>query len=192
MKCASEKGYQVYGVEPSKDKATMIAKQFGEDRVFADYFDENFSKWDGKLFDVVSMMDLFEHVRNPNAILDKVHKLLKVGGYTIIYTANSLSVSRFLLGKNWYYFAAVHLFIFSPRNIKKILQRHGFDIVKIKPFPKHFNVDYLIAMFTLTNLPFKSMCLRILRLIPKFLRNVNIPILVGEMFVLAKKSAVKK
>jgi 2-polyprenyl-3-methyl-5-hydroxy-6-metoxy-1,4-benzoquinol methylase len=192
MKCASKKGYQVYGVEASKDKAAMIAKQFGEDRVFAGYFDENFSKLDDKLFDVVSMMDLFEHVRNPNVTLEKVNKLLKDGGYTFINTPDSSSPSRLVMGKRWYNFLEEHLFIFSRRNIKEILKKHGFDVIKVTSYPKYLNVNYLLGIFISRGLPFKNMCLRILRLIPKFLRNVNIPIFVGEMFILAKKSAVKK
>jgi SAM-dependent methyltransferase len=192
MECANERGYQVYGIEASKDKAAMIAKQFGEDRVFSGYFDENFSKWDGKLFDVVSMYDLFEHVRNPNVILDKVNKLLKDGGYTVIYTPDSLSPSRLVMGKRWYNFLEEHLFIFSRRNIKEILKKHGFEVIKVTSYPKFLNVNYLLGMFISRGLPFKNIWVCFFKLIPKFLRNVNIPIFVGEMFILAKKPASKK
>jgi 2-polyprenyl-3-methyl-5-hydroxy-6-metoxy-1,4-benzoquinol methylase len=189
MKCASKKGYQVYGVEVAKDGAEAIAKCFGEDSVFSGYFDENFSKWDEHSFDIISLMDVLEHLRNPDGVLNKIHQLLKVSGYVLITTPDSSSFSRFAMGKHWNHISSEHLFIFSRHNVKKLLRKCGFEVIKIMALPKYFNANYLMSMFPVGGSSFNNACIRLLRLIPKKFRYKNIPLFSGQIFVLAKKPA---
>ncbi|MDR2772125.1 MAG: class I SAM-dependent methyltransferase [Elusimicrobiota bacterium] len=192
MKCASEKGYQVYGVEVAKDCAEAIAKCFGEDSVFSGYFDENFSKWDEHPFDIISLMDVLEHLRNPADVLNKIYQLLKVSGYVLITTPDSSSFSRLVMGKHWSHFSSEHLFIFSRHNIKNLLRKCGFEVIKIMALPKYFNANYLMSKFPVGGSSFNNACIRLLRLIPKKFRYKNIPLFSGQMFILAKKPASKK
>jgi 2-polyprenyl-3-methyl-5-hydroxy-6-metoxy-1,4-benzoquinol methylase len=142
MELAKECGYDVYGIEAAKDGAEIIRQKFSADKIFNGYFDDNFSKWQDNSFDVIVMCDLFEHVRNPNAILKKTYALLRPQGLLIMYLPNTNSLTCSVLKKRWSYFVPEHLFSYSNKNIKTILENNGFSLNKIRTEKKYLNAQY--------------------------------------------------
>jgi len=88
-------------------------------------------------FDVINMSDVLEHVLSPNNELQAVYRVLKPGGLLVLRTPNvdcSFASSTLLLaritGLPWPHSEApYHLFEFSPKAIREVLQRNRFKPV---------------------------------------------------------------
>jgi 2-polyprenyl-3-methyl-5-hydroxy-6-metoxy-1,4-benzoquinol methylase len=188
MQVAHDLGYEVYGIEASKDGADEIRNKFGDDKIFNGYFDESFNKWQKGYFDVIALIDSFEHLRNPNAILDIAKGLLKEGGCLIMSTPNSGSLTHFISGKNWNHFSTEHLFIYSKKNLSALLSKHNFRVIGIKSLSKYFNAKYLSAMFAIKNTFLDKAFSLFFRLLSKVFK-FNLPLKTGQMIAVAVKES---
>ncbi len=190
MQIANEKGYEVFGIEAARDVAELIAKRFGEERVFNGYFNEEaiVNKWGKNYFDVICMVDLLEHLRDPNQALQIIHSLLKDRGSIIIVLPDTISISRYILGRQWGHFLPEHLYSFSKKNIKMLLEKNGFNVVICKSGPKYLTLEY--ARNVLKKMypgKFGLFMFKLIGYLPKYLLNKPFRLNFGEMFVLATK-----
>jgi GT2 family glycosyltransferase/2-polyprenyl-3-methyl-5-hydroxy-6-metoxy-1,4-benzoquinol methylase/tetratricopeptide (TPR) repeat protein len=90
---------------------------------------------DREPFDVVVCADVLEHLKNPLAVLRKIHHWLKPNGRVVISLPNVQhhTVVRGLLEGHWTYEPAglldeTHLRFFTRREMEKMLFRAGFEI----------------------------------------------------------------
>jgi SAM-dependent methyltransferase len=84
-------------------------------------------------FDAVYCSNLIEHVPDPLAFLAKCREVLKPGGVIVGVTPDHLSLDRYVFGRYWAgYHYPRHTFIFNHRNIRTLLEKAGFDVVRIK------------------------------------------------------------
>lgn len=75
LRAAKDAGYQVMGIDASKASPPLCAKK-GVDAIA-----ENFLTYDfGQKFDVITMIDVIEHLDHPRDFLDRVHDLLTPTG----------------------------------------------------------------------------------------------------------------
>lgn len=76
-------------------------------------------------FDLVLMINLIEHVKDPVAILQKVERLLKPGGMVLIKTPNIDSLdARLFRNRNWGgYHCPRHWVLFEENSLRKALSR---------------------------------------------------------------------
>lgn len=80
-------------------------------------------------FDVVSMVELIEHVEEPRSFLREARRLLRPGGCLYITTPNAWSLNRWILASAWSVFAPPdHITIFTARGLHRLLRSEGFDI----------------------------------------------------------------
>ena len=78
-------------------------------------------------FDVVTAIEVLEHVLDPLETLTSIRRLLKPGGLLFYTTANSAPFRRNLF--EWGYLRPeVHIGYFNPRSISAALQRSGFFV----------------------------------------------------------------
>lgn len=89
------------------------------------------------------MWDLIEHVTDPNTLIKETNKILKRGGILVINTPNYNSLLRKILRRNWLNFLRAHLFYFSPKTIRKLLEENNFNVIKIKPKSRIMKLDNL-------------------------------------------------
>ncbi|OGK10048.1 hypothetical protein A2767_00255 [Candidatus Roizmanbacteria bacterium RIFCSPHIGHO2_01_FULL_35_10] len=83
-------------------------------------------KRQGKLYDVIILMDVIEHLENPLVNLKKLKLLLAPGGILIIQTPNYKSLMARIC-KDWaWWMIEDHKFFFSPKSLQKILYKAGF------------------------------------------------------------------
>jgi SAM-dependent methyltransferase len=123
------KGWEVAGVEPSK-VAAEIGNKAGLNIYNGTLLDAAFPS---DKFDFVRSNHSFEHIFNPNEVLDEIYKILKPGGKLFIGIPNYAGMNSKLAKKYWYFLGApVHTFNYSPRNIKQLLKRHNFEVTKIR------------------------------------------------------------
>src|SRR3989338_3575757 len=130
-------GWRLYGVEPSPSLSDMARKYFGLNVKTAFLED---AKFESGFFDVVTMTDVFEHIANPDIILNEVQRILKPDGILFIKVPNGLfNLFKFkmakLIGrlKNYDIFDSYeHVVHYSDKTLKKMLEKYEFKAVKIK------------------------------------------------------------
>jgi len=122
-------GWQVAGVEPSK-----IATELGN-KAGLNIFNGTLlqAKFKNDEFDFIRSNHSFEHIYNPNETLSEIYRILKPNGELLIGVPNIAGLNSKLAGKYWFYLGApVHTFNYSPKNLKMMLTKHGFEVSKVR------------------------------------------------------------
>lgn len=140
-----ELGMKTYGIEPG---------DFNEKEVKR--YELNIEKKDlikyknkKEFFDIITMNHVLEHVNNPQEVIKKISLLSKKQGILIIGIPNSNSLAYKLFRKNWHQLDVPrHLFDYSDKNIKILLEKNGFKIIKIRynSRPNQFVVSLYFAL----------------------------------------------
>jgi 2-polyprenyl-3-methyl-5-hydroxy-6-metoxy-1,4-benzoquinol methylase len=188
MELARELGYEAYGVEVARDGVSAIAEKFGRDHVFSGYFDRIDFGVTRSLgtFDVVSMIDLLEHVRDPNMTLHQANALLKSHGWLLLVLPDTSSWTAHILGKRWDHYNVEHLFSFSPAPLSRMLGRHGLQVRRLEPALKYLSLEYLQCHSR--HYPGALKFLAPLRAVtPRWFGRIPIPLYSGQMQVMAQK-----
>jgi 2-polyprenyl-3-methyl-5-hydroxy-6-metoxy-1,4-benzoquinol methylase len=136
-------GFDVSGVEPSPSLSKIATEQFFL-KIHTSFF-ENID-FAPKSQDVITMIDVFEHVNNPKELLIKANKVLKDDGIICVKVPNGnynwlkYKLAK-LTGKNFNYDifnAYEHVAHYTPETMAKMLNEGGFRIKKlILPIPIH-------------------------------------------------------
>jgi len=77
-------------------------------------------------FDVVTMHDVFEHLVDPIAYLDRIHLLLKKDGYLIIDFPN-----YFIKAGEHHWRKTQHLWFFTIEELMDLLDIHGYNVTGV-------------------------------------------------------------
>ncbi len=133
-------GWETFGIEIS-DYAAEVARQRGlvvKTGVIGEPLFPNNS------FEVVTMWDVLEHVRNPRLDLTRAYELLRPGGVLVINTPNSGSLFARLLGRSWHLLVPPeHLHYFTPKSLTLLLEQIGFKVIKVSSRGKIFTLEYI-------------------------------------------------
>jgi predicted SAM-dependent methyltransferase len=87
-------------------------------------------------WDAISMWHVLEHVHALDAYLDQFSKLLAPGGKLLIAVPNYTSWDAEKYGAGWAaYDVPRHLYHFSPASMQRLLEQHGFKLVRMKRMP---------------------------------------------------------
>ena len=129
-------GWQVQGVDISEDAAKR-AKEFLDIDVFVG--DVESADFEPESFDFISMNHSLEHLPNLNETLRTVKKLLKPAGVLYIEVPNVESLSCKISKQHWLHWDSPrHLFSFSPRTLKLLLNKNDFEIAELKSIRADF------------------------------------------------------
>ena len=99
------------------------------------------------IYDICVLSDVIEHVRNPRALLERVHELLQPDGIILIATPSLNSWSARLLRSKWMEFKVEHLFYFNSSTLQSLLIDCGFAGIIERKGVKVLNFDYIAAHF---------------------------------------------
>ncbi len=143
LRKVKEAGWKAEGVEPSPALSKIAREQF--DLNIHTTFLEN-ADLPAKHYDVITLIDVFEHVTNPKALLSKCNELLKDDGIIAIKVPNG-DYNYFkqqlatLLNKTasmdvWD--CCEHVVHYTPRTFKKMAESCGFKVKSFFiPLPIH-------------------------------------------------------
>ena len=194
MEEAKKIGFNVYGAEFGEYAANIAKNKFGEDRIFAGNIEN--CKFQDNFFDIVIMSDLLEHIVNPVSSLKKVNAILKNtvnsngGGYCMITTPNTNSLTAKLLKSKWHRYMLEHLVYFNKNSMEKLAELTGFKVIKSYPCVKIVNLNFLYSIAKDYKQFLISQAVTVLHLIP-FIKKINFPILMGELTYILKKTEDK-
>jgi len=149
LEVAENHGWTPYGVEIS-NYASGIAKKGFEDKVFNGTLDR--ACFSNNFFDVITMWDYLEHVSNPSQELSRSLQLLKKDGMLILSTPNVDSLSNKIFKDRWMgYKDQEHLYYFSKKNVRMLLEKTGFKTLKSEKIGKYINLALFIKRLSLYN-----------------------------------------
>lgn len=122
-------GYDVYGIEPANNPYIYAKNDLNLPVDKIDFF--QMEKPDSS-YDIITMWDVFEHINEADSVIEKCSNLIKDNGYIFIQVPQIDSFIAKRQKENWTMMNAGHVNYFSKKTIPIILNRHGFDVVKIK------------------------------------------------------------
>ena len=124
-----KKGFNnTYGIELNKAEAKFAEKK--GHKIYQDHI-ENISF--DKEFDLITLWDVFEHIKNGKIYLEKIRSLLSRNGLIFIQVPSSASLAaRIMQAKCNMYDGLEHVNLYNPDNIKILAEKSGFKIIELK------------------------------------------------------------
>lgn len=138
---ARERGYDAYGLDPNADVIEYAKREFGG-HVHAGPLDAR--AFPGVYFRVVTLIDVLEHIVDPAGLLSALAERLEPGGVVLAVVPNAASLTRRVLGRRWPHYAPEHLFLWTPRALRRFATSHGWKVIQLRTgIRKTFTVSYL-------------------------------------------------
>ena len=151
---ARKRGWKVSGIELSPDAIKFSKEKL---KLSVKKGDIDKTKLSRSLYEAVTLFDVIEHLPNPYKALRKINASLKPGGIIVITTPDVGSIAARILGKNWLEFKRIreHIYFFSRETISKMLEKSGFEVVKIETTGRYFTLKSAFEFMSLQNKRFK-------------------------------------
>lgn len=143
LRIARDMGFETEGVEPSPSLSEIARKEWGLNIHTAFLEEADLPK---KNYDIITLIDVFEHVTNPKKLLETSFELLNDDGIVAIKVPNGnynhfkMKLAK-ALGKKegmdiWD--CCEHVSHYTPKTFKNIIESVGFEIKKsFIPLPIH-------------------------------------------------------
>jgi SAM-dependent methyltransferase len=139
---AAGAGYKVAGVDLNPDAIARAGERVPEATFYCGELDPEVV---GSGFDVVTMFDFIEHVRDPRATLSAASRVLVPGGSLLISTPRTGSAVHRLAGRQWPQYREEHLVLFSEEGLRGALASAGFAVERLVPTTKYCTGAYLVG-----------------------------------------------
>ena len=121
-----ESGWTPQGVEPHGPLADYAREQFRIDIIVGTLEDLQLETH----FDLITMIQLVAHFRNPRRAFEVASSITRPGGYWLIETWNYRSLTARALGKHWHEWSPPSVLQwFSPQSLVELCRQHGLDVV---------------------------------------------------------------
>ena len=141
---ARRRGWRVQGLEPSRWGVAQ-ARAGGIEDVRQGTVDS--VDFPGASFDVVTFLDVIEHLRDPAAALRRIAGWLKPSGLLLMGTPDGDSLWRRILGPKWWCIREAHLFYFSRRSLVLLLRSAGLAPVRFMTQGRYLAPGRLARLF---------------------------------------------
>ncbi len=142
LKKARDAGFDVQGVEPSP-ALSQIAEERWELKMHNGFLED--IELPKNYFDVISLIDVFEHVTHPKELLSLSYELLKPDGIMAIKVPNAdynLFKKQLSRGSNrdvWD--CREHVVHYTPRTLRKMIESKGYKVLSASiPLPVHLPI----------------------------------------------------
>lgn len=140
LEAAAALGHVPTGIEPSRPLVTH-AREAGLD-VIAGVLPH--PDLDDRSFDVVTLIDVVEHVDDPVGLLAACRDRVAPGGRVAVVTPDVASVAARLLGDRWWHRRLAHVGYFDRATLTAALDRAGLRPVRWARPRWYFPVGYLV------------------------------------------------
>lgn len=184
LKLASRAGMEAYGVELNNEAVRYAREILGLNVLCSDLKEADFP--DG-YFDVITAIELIEHVCDLKDLINNLYRLLKPQGKLYLVTPDISSLSARLLGYGWWSYRRMHLNYFSKESLSDFLNRNGFSTLSAEPFRKNFKAGYILD--NLAGIQKAKLLYRFLLCLSRIFRLENLIVTssFGDIAVTAKK-----
>ncbi len=130
---AASWGWETYGIEVVPWMTKLIEKEFGT-KIYNGKLREVSHEFPDNFLDAITMIDIIEHFQDPLKDLLEIHRILKDDGIIILNTVDVESAHAQILGDKWGHAnPREHIYLFSRKTLRKILEKAGFQILSFNP-----------------------------------------------------------
>jgi 2-polyprenyl-3-methyl-5-hydroxy-6-metoxy-1,4-benzoquinol methylase len=85
-----------------------------------------------KEYDIITMWDVLEHIKDADIVIDKCSKMLKADGFIFIQVPQiDSSIARIFKDK-WHHITSSHINYFSKSTIATLLHKYGIEVISIR------------------------------------------------------------
>ena len=149
MKSLEKKGWKITGIEPSVEASEHARKHVALDVVTGTVESCSF---EDEVFDLAYGWHVVEHFRNPVRSLEKLHKIIKPGGFLCLSMPNADCWESRLFGEYWaMYQPPIHCYHYTPETITRMLSKTGFSVERIFHQINSVNIFNSLGAFLLEN-----------------------------------------
>lgn len=130
LKIAKERGWEPYGLELNSRAAEYARKKFGLKNIKETILEK--ANYPSNYFSAAGLWGVLEHILHPDRVLKELYRVLKPGGVVIVSVPNANSlVARILHEKTSCFDGIVHLWFFTPKTLRRILEDKGYKIISV-------------------------------------------------------------
>lgn len=139
---AMQEGFDVTGLEVSTFCTDYVKNKLGIKVHSSDLIS---AQLPSSTYDVVTLWDVIEHLRNPVETVNEIYRIMRPGGILCFSTGDVGSFYAQIMGRFWHLSTPPqHLFYFSSKNIRKMLNRCGFVVNQITHLGKYATCDFIL------------------------------------------------
>jgi 2-polyprenyl-3-methyl-5-hydroxy-6-metoxy-1,4-benzoquinol methylase len=182
---AQARGLRVSGIEISEAAASTANTRLGSALVRTGTVES--IDLPRAAFDAVTFFDVIEHVRCPMNFLRRLNEAVKPGGLIMMVTPSLDSWSAKMLRNYWMEYKTEHLFYFSKRSLRRLLEAAGFEDVVFRPNKKVLSLDYIDHHFQRFRVPVFTPLVGLMRSIFSAIAHRQFHIVASGVMVLALK-----
>ena len=125
-----------WGIEICSEMANYARDKFGVKVIEGEIIDLSADVGE---FDVITMWDVLDHMRDPFTTIRLVREKLAPDGLLVLTIGDCEALFAKVLGKRWYLLIPpTHVYYFSKRTITLLLEGNGFTVEKIEREGKRF------------------------------------------------------
>lgn len=127
---ARDLGWDVEGAELGRDSARYARNQLGltvHEQSLFDFAPQH-------RYEVVSLLEVIEHLEAPVQALKHIHELLEPSGLLLLSTPNFDSLFRRLYGTDWWVINCEdeHIMFFTRKTLTRALEESGFEVLDLR------------------------------------------------------------
>ncbi len=138
---AARLGFAAEGIEPSRWAVESGRTQF---HVILHEGTFPHPETNDRVFDIITLIDVIEHVDDPVGLLRAVRRQLSPEGIAVIVTPDVGSVAARLLGRRWWHYRLAHVGYFRRSSMKRAVAEADLHIVRHCRASWYFPIDYLM------------------------------------------------
>ncbi len=180
LEAARRFGYSCVGLEPSRHLVEQARRRGLEIR----HGTLDDLALEPESFDMVCLWDVLEHLTNPKRALLGIRGALRPDGVLLVNYPDIGTWLARAAGSRFWWILSVHLQHFTPRSIREICQRTGFEAFHFQRYWQTLEFGYLEDLAVHFKIPL-SRLLR--RTTPALLRRLPIPYYASQTTALARK-----
>ena len=138
LEAAAEMGFHAEGVEPS-DWLRSVANSHGCS-IKADVIPHPDILGP---YDIITMIDVIEHVSAPYEMTENAFRLLRPGGVIAVVTPDVRSLAARIMGWKWWHYRIAHVGYFNKTNLKSLFDKIGIELISISRPSWSFSIAYI-------------------------------------------------
>jgi SAM-dependent methyltransferase len=179
---AISQGYkEVTGIEPSKEAISRVAPAI-QLKVVCDMLRPGLLP--SNTFNVICMFQTFDHIAEPNMLLEECVKLLQPGGVILCLNHNVDAVTSRILGERSPIVDIEHTYLYSLETIKRLFEKQGLRVLEVKSAWNIIRLYSLIRLFPMHH-SIKQKLLDFVNRTPLSKLSFTLPL--GNLYVIAQK-----
>jgi glycosyltransferase involved in cell wall biosynthesis/SAM-dependent methyltransferase len=141
---ARKQGFETVGLELSAAGAA-----FGRDRLGLDIREQPVEELDEDTrFDVITLIDVLEHVPDPCTTIERCHELLAANGVLCVVTPDPASLTARVAGRRWWSLVPAHSYLIPRKTLLELLLARGLVIAADEPLVRSFSLGYWLSGLT--------------------------------------------